>query len=217
MTTERTSTGLVLGYARVSTLDQNENLQKDALTDAGCDRIYMDKASGKLEPRPALDAMLDQLRADDTVVVWRLDRLGRSLRHLIEIFADLDNRGVSVRRAAVIVPNFPGRPMPPSLKRASGAEVGLSLSPRGRRHGRHRPCAARGNTSATRRTWPEPASVVVALAAVSLALQVVDEDDQAVAAGCGPRTRAIEGDHETPGVGVCRRVSEPCRVGIPPW
>lgn len=97
MSNEKTGAGLVLGYARVSTLEQNEDMQRDALTAAGCDRIYVDKASGKLGPRPALDSMLDQLRAGDTVVVWRLDRLGRSLRHLIDIFADLDNRGVGVR------------------------------------------------------------------------------------------------------------------------
>jgi DNA invertase Pin-like site-specific DNA recombinase len=97
MSTENPQTGLVLGYARVSTLEQNEDMQQDALTAAGCARIYVDKASGKLGPRPALNAMLDQLRTGDTVVVWRLDRLGRSLRHLIDIFADLDNRGVSVR------------------------------------------------------------------------------------------------------------------------
>jgi hypothetical protein len=65
MTSENYSPGLTLGYARVSTLDQNENLQRDALTTAGCDRLYVDKASGKLGPRPALDSMLDQLRAGD--------------------------------------------------------------------------------------------------------------------------------------------------------
>jgi DNA invertase Pin-like site-specific DNA recombinase len=97
MSIENPQPGLVLGYARVSTLEQNEDLQRDALTAAGCDRLYVDKASGKLGPRPALDTMLDQLRSGDTVVVWRLDRLGRSLRQLIDIFADLDNRGVAVR------------------------------------------------------------------------------------------------------------------------
>jgi DNA invertase Pin-like site-specific DNA recombinase len=97
MSNENLGAGLVLGYARVSTLEQNEDLQRDALTAAGCDRLYVDRASGKLGPRPALATMLDQLRAGDTVVVWRLDRLGRSLRHLIDVFADLDDRGVSVR------------------------------------------------------------------------------------------------------------------------
>ncbi len=97
MGSETSFTGMTLGYARVSTLQQDEALQRDALIEAGCDRIFVDKASGKLGPRPGLDSMLEQVRRGDTVVVWRLDRLGRSLRHLIEIFADLDNAGVAVR------------------------------------------------------------------------------------------------------------------------
>jgi len=84
-----------LGYARVSTLDQDPALQYDALTAAGCDRIFVDKASGKLASRPALDDLLEQLRPGDTAVVWRLDRLGRSLRHLLETVAGLEERGVS--------------------------------------------------------------------------------------------------------------------------
>lgn len=84
-----------LGYARVSTLQQDEALQLDALRQAGCDRIFMDKASGKLESRPALDDLLAQARPGDTVAVWRLDRLGRSLRHLIEVVAALEQRGVA--------------------------------------------------------------------------------------------------------------------------
>ena len=75
MESERTPTGLIMGYARVSTLEQDESLQRDALAAAGCQRIFVDKASGKLESRPALDAMLEQLRAGDTDVIWRLDRL----------------------------------------------------------------------------------------------------------------------------------------------
>ena len=84
-----------LGYARVSTLQQHEALQHDALRQAGCDRVFVDKASGKLESRPALNDLLCQVRPGDTVVVWRLDRLGRSLRHLIEVVADLERRGVA--------------------------------------------------------------------------------------------------------------------------
>ena len=95
MSSENRSTGMTFGYARVSTVDQDEALQRDAL--AGCDRLYIDKASGALASRPALDEMLAQLRPGDKVVVWRLDRLGRSLRNLIEVFADLDARGVAVR------------------------------------------------------------------------------------------------------------------------
>ncbi len=83
------------GYARVSTLQQDEALQDDALQAAGCDRIFVDKASGKLESRPALDALLEQARPGDTVVVWRLDRLGRSLRHLIETVSELQRRDVA--------------------------------------------------------------------------------------------------------------------------
>ena len=84
-----------LGYARVSTLQQDEALQHDALQAAGCDRIFTDKASGKLESRPALDELVAQARPGDTVVVWRLDRLGRSLRHLLEVVSDLEGRGVA--------------------------------------------------------------------------------------------------------------------------
>ena len=84
-----------IGYARVSTLQQDEALQRDALHAAGVDRIYVDKASGKLESRPALDDLLTQARPGDTVVVWRLDRLGRSLKHLIETVEVLEARGVA--------------------------------------------------------------------------------------------------------------------------
>lgn len=86
-----------LGYARVSTLDQDPALQTDALEKAGCYRVFVDKASGKLDRRPQLDAVLDQLRPGDTLVVWRLDRLGRSMKHLISVVADLEERGVGFR------------------------------------------------------------------------------------------------------------------------
>lgn len=90
------SPGFRLGYARVSTLEQNEDLQRDALTAAGVDRIFVDKASGKLEHRPALDELLAQTRPGDALVVWRLDRLGRSLRHLIDTVGALEQRGVAL-------------------------------------------------------------------------------------------------------------------------
>ena len=85
------------GYARVSTGEQDARLQHDALKNAGCYRIFTDTASGSLESRPELDKLLDQLRPGDTLVVWRLDRLGRSLRHLIDQMADLQDRGVAFR------------------------------------------------------------------------------------------------------------------------
>ncbi|GAA1885714.1 recombinase family protein [Lapillicoccus jejuensis] len=87
----------LIGYVRVSTLEQHEALQVDALRAAGCARLFTDKASGKLERRPALDALLEQLRPGDSVVVWRLDRLGRSLRHLIDTVQTLEHQGVAFR------------------------------------------------------------------------------------------------------------------------
>ncbi len=89
--------GQLIGYARVSTTSQDLALQRDALERAGCDRIYDDTGSGSIRHRPELDACLDYLRAGDTLVVWRLDRLGRSLRHLIETIGDLEQREVGFR------------------------------------------------------------------------------------------------------------------------
>jgi len=86
--------GKLLGYARVSTLEQNADLQADALTAAGCWRVFTDHVSGAKAERPELDRVLEQLRDGDTLVIWRLDRLGRSLRHLIDVVADLSARGV---------------------------------------------------------------------------------------------------------------------------
>jgi len=87
----------LLGYARVSTGEQELGLQHDALTAAGCARIFSDTASGALRDRPELARVLDHLRAGDTLVVWRLDRLGRSLRHLIDTVSMLAQRGVGFR------------------------------------------------------------------------------------------------------------------------
>lgn len=97
MSNENAIGGYSIGYARVSTLEQDEALQHDALVAAGCQRVFVDKASGKLEHRPALDAMLEQLRPGDSATVWRLDRLGRSLRHLIDVVAELESRSVTFR------------------------------------------------------------------------------------------------------------------------
>jgi predicted site-specific integrase-resolvase len=74
----------LLGYARVSTTDQQPQLQVDALTAAGCYRVFTETASGARTDRPILEQLLDQLRPGDTLVVWKLDRLGRSLRHLVD-------------------------------------------------------------------------------------------------------------------------------------
>jgi DNA invertase Pin-like site-specific DNA recombinase len=83
-----------IGYARVSTDDQNLDLQRDALSKAGCIQLYEEKASGKSAARPELEHCLRALRAGDILTVWRLDRLGRSLSDLVGIVADLEKRGV---------------------------------------------------------------------------------------------------------------------------
>lgn len=85
-----------LGYARVSTRDQNPALQVDALEAAGCERIYQDVASGAKSARPALDELLGQLRAGDVLVIWKLDRMGRSLTHLVELVGSLVERKVGL-------------------------------------------------------------------------------------------------------------------------
>jgi len=88
---------MLIGYARVSTIDQNLNLQIDALQQVGCDKIFTDQVSGSAKSRPQLELGLDFLREGDTLVVWRLDRLGRSLRHLIELITKLEEKGIHFR------------------------------------------------------------------------------------------------------------------------
>ena len=87
--------GLTFGYARVSTQDQTLDLQKDALKVAGCVRIFTDTLSGARAERPGLAAAFEQLRAGDTLVVWRLDRLGRTLKDLLERVARLERGGIA--------------------------------------------------------------------------------------------------------------------------
>jgi DNA invertase Pin-like site-specific DNA recombinase len=86
-----------IGYARVSTLDQNPDLQHQALTAAGCDQVLEDRVSGTAVKRPGLDQALGLVGKGDVLIVWRLDRLGRSLPHLIDIIRDLGNKGVGFR------------------------------------------------------------------------------------------------------------------------
>lgn len=93
------SVGLLIGYARVSTLDQNPELQIQALEKAGVDprHIFREKISGAATARPELDKALEYLREGDALVVWKLDRLGRSLKDLIKIIQDLKDRGVGFK------------------------------------------------------------------------------------------------------------------------
>ncbi len=86
-----------IGYARVSTLDQNPNLQLEKLREAGCERLIVEKASGARADRPELTRLLrDMLREADTLVIWKLDRLARSLKQLIETAEDLKARGIGL-------------------------------------------------------------------------------------------------------------------------
>ncbi|MFE1829397.1 recombinase family protein [Streptomyces yangpuensis] len=106
-----TPTGHLIGYARVSTDDQEAQLQHDALTVAGCARIFTDKASGKSTDRPELTAALDYLRPGDTLCVWKLDRFARSLIDLVTLVDSLAARGIGFKvltgALASIDPNTP--------------------------------------------------------------------------------------------------------------
>lgn len=89
---------MLIGYARISTTDQNLDLQLDALKAAGCERVYQDEGiSGAKAKRPGLESALKRLRRDDVLVVWKLDRLGRSMRHLIELTTMFDAEGIGFR------------------------------------------------------------------------------------------------------------------------
>jgi DNA invertase Pin-like site-specific DNA recombinase len=86
-----------IGYARVSTKDQNFGLQIDALQKAGCEKLYREVVSGARMERPVLDRVVDSLRTGDVLVIWKLDRLGRSLKHLVELVNTLRERGVGLQ------------------------------------------------------------------------------------------------------------------------
>lgn len=88
---------MLVGYGRVSTQDQNPALQEDALRTAGCERLFIEKVSSGKAERPQLRAALEYLRPGDTLVVWRLDRLARSLDQLIKTVEDLKTRGIDLK------------------------------------------------------------------------------------------------------------------------
>ncbi|WPB87762.1 recombinase family protein [Sediminicoccus rosea] len=88
---------MLVGYARVSTQDQNPDLQLDALRAAGCERVFVEKASGAQRDRPELSAVLSFIRPGDSLVVWKLDRLARSMKQLIETVEGLEAKGIGFR------------------------------------------------------------------------------------------------------------------------
>ena len=115
---------MLIGYARVSTQDQNLDLQREALTKAGCEKIMEDQISGARAERPGLTQALGDLRAGDTLVVWKLDRLGRSVRNLIDLVSSLQARDVQFKSfladatlLSVITRFLPG--IRPNLRAAS--------------------------------------------------------------------------------------------------
>lgn len=88
---------MLIGYARVSTQDQNLDLQIDALTKAGCKKLFDDKISGSSKERPGLTKALEMLREGDTLVVWKLDRLGRSVKNLVDLVSELHRQSVQFK------------------------------------------------------------------------------------------------------------------------
>ena len=88
---------MLIGYARVSTQDQNLDLQVDALTKADCEKIFDDKISGSRSERPGLAKALEMLRDGDTLVVWKLDRLGRSVKNLVDLVGELQKQGIQFK------------------------------------------------------------------------------------------------------------------------
>ncbi|SDT42624.1 Site-specific DNA recombinase [Pseudarthrobacter equi] len=96
MTTTVEATGKTVGYGRISTGSQDASLQEDALSKYGVEKIYIDTISGAKAERPQLQIMLDHLRSGDTVVVWKIDRMGRSLIHLVQLVEELQKKGVGL-------------------------------------------------------------------------------------------------------------------------
>src|SRR3984893_11811164 len=92
-----TSKPMLIGYARVSTIDQNLALQRDALAEAGCGKIFIEQMSGAVAERPALQDALEFARSGDALIVWKLDRLARSMKQLIETIEKLRLRGIGFR------------------------------------------------------------------------------------------------------------------------
>jgi len=118
---------MLVGYARVSTSEQTHDLQKDALEKIGCIKIYSDVVSGAKAERKGLQEALEYVREGDTLVVWRLDRLGRSLKHLIETITKLNTRKIGFK--SITAPHSPYKTSKSLI--SEGLELGVDclLSP----------------------------------------------------------------------------------------
>lgn len=127
-----------IGYARVSTLDQTLALQEDALTAAKCERIFRDTASGAKVGRPGLAAALSSVRSGDTHVVWRMDRLGWFLRHLIETVNDLEKPGIGFRSLTENIDTTTSGASSSSIYTAALPNLSERWSSSGRKGGRPR-------------------------------------------------------------------------------
>jgi hypothetical protein len=105
---DSSSKGMLLGYARVSTIDQNLALQRDALAEAGCGRIFTEQLSGAVTDRPALHEALEFARSGDTLIVWKLDRLARSMKQLIETIEESRLARIARSRSDFLKHSAPG-------------------------------------------------------------------------------------------------------------
>jgi DNA invertase Pin-like site-specific DNA recombinase len=120
---------LLVGYARVSTLEQNLDLQIDALTQAKCEKIFKDTISGAKSERPGLSQAMEFMREGDVLVVWKLDRLGRSLRDLIDIVSTLRQRGIGFRVLQEAIDTSAPAPDSPPRELGEEREAGPGSSP----------------------------------------------------------------------------------------
>ena len=152
-----------IGYARVSTGDQHTALQLDALRKAGCEKLFEDKASGVKTDRPGLAEAVRYARDGDTLTVWKLDRLGRSMKHLIEIVTELESKGVGFRSITEnIDTTTPGGRLPSicSGRWPSSNAISFGKEPApDYRQQRKGAGAEAGKLSSRRRSSPRPASI----------------------------------------------------------
>lgn len=117
-----------VGYARVSTIDQTLSLQQDALNAAGCERIFTDTMSGAKAERPGLVQALTFMRSGDVLVVWKLDRLGRSLKNLIDVVTELDTLGIGFRSVTENIDTTTSGESLSSIFSARSPSLSVSLS-----------------------------------------------------------------------------------------